>query len=414
MNCYTCGKTGEVMPPHPEYGSWTGFEFILATYPDGLVPFSRLPLGHFRPASAPELYVCGACGARRDYNITAGVDLTYDEMKPNPHGDKPPGGDVFSNWDEIMAWVEERRWRAEARELRGPPADPQWEPVEDNTLDSLLLTAGWDQEQRDWLGTPWRKGDEAVYRGMGGMEVRGSRHEVVATGYASHLSGDRHLVVNNDVDITIKESQQIVQHDSGQGIDALTVRGNMTWDARLNRLVIGSGTIDRLWKSAILKITGMEGVICGGAWNRTFAGGLMTTSGMRMGDVFGGAVVGTGARVNVSRVMYRSSEYASWTMNAYTRNMVAVVEPLIGSAATAPTKVGRAKDIALKISFTILPLLGVLFLAALPIILLFAFVAALDRKYFAAPAAAGAGAPRVRTRTVAGNTVEVRQSEVIV
>jgi len=288
------------------------------------------------------------------------------------------------------------------------------EKEESNTLDSLLEVAGWKEGHAEQNGTPWRKGDLAVYRGMGGMEVRGSRHEViVGSDSFTRVSGDRSLVVNQDMTVQANR-MQLAKHQRNPGaVDSLTVHGNLRAKSD-DRLTIGTGTVDRMFYGNHAKIAGMEGVICGGAWNRTYATNLSTLSSLFMGDVFGGAVVAAGARVHISTMLYRSAEYSRWRMGSYTRNVTSCIEPLV-SPVQQVGKWRRRLDLGQTILFTALPMLGILFAAVVtPILLVWALMKYLYNKAKGRTPAATPTEPRTRTRTVGGTEVAVRTSEVIV
>ena len=294
-----------------------------------------------------------------------------------------------------------------------------WEQTESNTLDSLLAVAGWDPEQREKNGTPWREGDLVEFRGIGGMEVRGARHEVVAGARAyTKVSGDRDLVVNGDMRVNVHRGNLMLTAADSKpdAIDSLTVHGHMHSESGKTRTTIGTGRVDRMYHGPHVKIAGMEGIICAGAWSRTYTTSYMTLAGLKMGDVFGGAVMASGTRTHISSVLYRSVEYSHWDMGTYTRNVQSCIQPIVGSAAPVDGKWARRRDIAQKIAFTIMPVLGMLYgIVMLPVALFglakLGYGLATGKK---STAPAGPTRPRTHVRTIGGAEVDVMSSEVII
>ena len=296
-------------------------------------------------------------------------------------------------------------------------AETSWSPHGDSTVDELMKVAGWD-DYRGRLGTPWKDGHQFIYRGIGGIHVLGDRHVAIAAdSHHVYLSGDRNMVVHGDMDVSTERDWTVARlPDSGSGKENLHVKGDMNWDFH-ERMLVGSGTINRTWHGAVAKIAGLEGVICAGAWNRTFAGGAMNVAALATSDLYGGAMRGSVTRATLGGIGYRSSEYAVWRMGAYNRNAHATLEPLVGTDSLTPEKESRLRSLGAKIGMTIVPF-AFIFWGAVTMVpmLLYALVQWLDGKFFAGGPRAQPQPmlPRTRTRTVAGTEVAVRQSEVII
>ena len=285
-----------------------------------------------------------------------------------------------------------------------------WQPHSGGTLDSL-------RDLKNWDGTPWREGDRAVYQGMGGMNVLGKRHETLAKSQmANYVQGDRHLVVNDDMNVYVEGNQQLgdaADAENPTAIDSLVVEGDMRWKMK-DRVTIGIGTVDRAFHGVHFKLSGMEGVICGGAWNRTYAGTLLSLSALKMSDVFGGAVMAAGARVNIHDVLYRSADYSYWEMGTYKRHVTHYVEPEMGTKVPYSKK-GRRRDIAQAIAFTIFPPLGMAFALIMAPFMIFALSMFAYRKLrrIKGKPYTGEVQPKMRFQTVGGSYVAARQGELI-
>ena len=294
-----------------------------------------------------------------------------------------------------------------------------WQPTKSNTLDSLLAVAGWSAGEMDRNGVPWREGDLAVYRGTGGMDVRGASHHIIAgRSLYTRVSGDRDLVVNNDMVVNVKKNHQIEAHESNpKAVDSLKVDGNMSVTTK-ERLTIGIGTVDRTYRSAHVRVTGMEGIICGGAWNRTYVGPLFQSSALQMGDVFGGALMGSAFRGTYNRgLFYRSADSTStWRMGIYERNVKNCVEPVVGSPVPADGKWARRASMFSKVLFTALPMLGMAWGLLMTPMLIYALAKFLWMKYGNGKAKPYEGPTKVRNRmrVVKGVQTACRVSETII
>ena len=294
-------------------------------------------------------------------------------------------------------------------------AETTWSPAGESTVDELMKVAGWG-DYRESLGTPWKEGHEFVYRGFGGVHVLGSRHVAIAgDSHTTHLSGDRKMVVRGDADLRSEKDWRLMRlPDEGSGKMNLHVKGDMTWKFH-DRMVIGSGTLDRTWYGAIAKIAGMEGVICGGAWNRLFVGGSINMAAIASMDVYGGALRVAGTRTAISGIGYRSSDTVTWRMLMYNRGARVTLEPLPTMGTLTEAKASRLKLLALKLMTMLAPFLFMLwgFITFLPM-LLFGLIVWADRKFFGgAKPSLGPFIPRSRSRTVKGKATSIRMSDII-
>ena len=286
------------------------------------------------------------------------------------------------------------------------------DPARYSTIDELLGAAGWGGES----ATPWKAGHELVYRGTGGIHSLGSRHVTVA-GDALHIGveGDRGMRVDGDMNVRASGDWVLSNQDArGDGMERLHVKGSMNWTAH-ERLIMGNGRIERIWHGAVARVAGMEGVICAGAWHRGYYGGSASLVAIKSNELYGGALRTAAVRVTVAGIGYRSSDRATWYMGSLLRSTHTTLETLVGSASgTEQSKSARMKALAGKIA-SVLFMPGAIIFGVLSMVpmLLYAFVSWLDTKYFAAPVKPPATLPRVRTRTVAGNAVEVRTSEIV-
>ena len=288
-----------------------------------------------------------------------------------------------------------------------------WTATADTTVDSLLAVAGWTEDELKERGKPWVPGHGIHYSGIGGMRIRDNRHVTIAVGgYTSHVGGDRTLEVEGDVTFDIDSDTMFSTGPSGAGSDRLHVKGNMHWHAH-DKLIIGTGTVNRTWYGPVKRLVPMEGIICGGAYVKAFLGTSTTIGAFATGDVFGGAARTSASRTYVSGIGYRSTDNALWQLGLYARSTYVTLEPLIGSpSGTKPFNgSSHVARMAARISMAVLPFLSILVgVITFPIALLLAIgalVSYLDVRFFAAPPPKPPPTlPRVRNRTVGlGNTM---------
>lgn len=173
-----------------------------------------------------------------------------------------------------------------------------------------------------------------------------------------------------------------------------------------------SGTIDQSWEGSVTRLVGMEGVICGGAFVRTYAGVAATMASMVTGDVFGGCARASAARMHGAIMNFRSWEGASvWGIGCYVRKCTAVVEPAVGSVSQDASTKSRAAKL-MKLATNVCPFVGILmapFAIVFGILGLIRSIKAKSLLKIPPPA----GPPRVLTRTT-GVTTRSAASELTV
>ena len=240
---------------------------------------------------------------------------------------------------------------------------------------------------------PWHGSDRLQVAAAGGLVQRERSTAVLARAYTDTVTGDSRTEVGGDCERTI-DGDATVKVDGGT--DALEVDG----DAEIEfdeRMVTMSGRIDREWKGAITRMAGMEGVICGGAYTKVYAGAAMTVCALATGDVYGACARFAGARVHVAGLHYRAAKVAMWRTGAYVRSAGVVVEPLIGS----PSQQSPAKSVAQKAArimkgvSAVLPFVDIAVgLVALPVGIVMLIANVVRKKKPEPPS----GPPRVRMR----------------
>ena len=291
-------------------------------------------------------------------------------------------------------------------------AEPRWTSQEATTLDSLLEVAGWTRSERTARGVPWEAGHELHYSAVGGMHSRDRRRiSVAGDSYNSRVDGDRRLAVAGDMTVDIDSNTVLSVSPSGSGQDRMHVKGDMSWHFH-DKMILGTGTVNRTWYGPVTRFIGMEGIICGGAYLKAFLGGSMTMGAVASGDVFGGAARTAGARVYVAGIGYRSCDNALWQLGAYVRTTHCTIEPLMGSpSGTKPfNSRNHVAKLAGRISMAVLPFMAILVgVVMFPIAIMSAIgalVGYLDQRFFAAPPTKPPPMqPRTRTRNFGVNTV---------
>lgn len=266
---------------------------------------------------------------------------------------------------------------------------------------------GWN----DTKTPPWTGFQEAEMIGAGGIRVNDLERETIAAQhYTITVGGDLIAEVGGDCGTTVKNDHLLVMEgESGGpgfakwGKDTLRVRGDAMWRTD-EKMVLGACDVERRWEGAILRMIGMEGIICGGVFLKTFSGGIYTTMApLVSGDVYGGAAHTSIVRFRVAGHMgYRSSEMAAWLCSAYLRKAWTTIEPLPGSLqqdANRPLyeKIGRI----LMGTNPILDIMwGVVFMPMAVYSLVKMIKNLIQKKQ--SPADPPQGPPRTRTRTVGG------------
>ena len=295
--------------------------------------------------------------------------------------------------------------------------EPTWEPTEATLLDSLIAVAGQPKWKRHLVtGSPWQAGYELTLSTMGALKnLERRRVMVFPDGYRNYRQRNLAVDVSNrcetEVDGDMSVSVGPVDIGGGNavanpGLDELTVYGDA--DVRFeDRTTLISGAINRVWTGPVIRLAGVEGVICGGIFARVHAGPSVTASTVVTGDVYGGAARASGARVYVAGMHYRAAQTAHWLMpGAYVRSGAVVLEPLLGSpSGNTPTKSLAAK--AAKLSVALCPFLEMgIGVVMLPVAVV-RMIAGLVRKRPPKPVG---GLPRTRTRLVAGIEVSSANS----
>ena len=158
------------------------------------------------------------------------------------------------------------------------------------------------------------------------------------------------------------------------GLDKLVVKGNADYTFGERKTTVGGGgAVHRHWTGPMVRMAGMEGVICGGLYIRVITGPSMTVAALASGDVYGGAARASGARVHAAVFNYRSAEGAAWACGAYVRAAQFTIVPAIGS----PSQGKPASRLGMKIAKLLIMsnpvteiLFGVLQLLILPFLLI--------------------------------------------
>ena len=190
------------------------------------------------------------------------------------------------------------------------------------------------------------------------------------------------------------------------GVERLTVGGTARFEFHERKTML-TGTVNRLWEGPIVRMIGMDGIICGGVFGRIHAGPSFTLAHLASSDVYGGAAHVAAARIHASTLGYRSADATAWAMAAYVRATRVTLEPLLGTPSqTLPFRDAKLAAKLGKLALAACPFLDILMGLALlfPMLLI-----ALIRKVIRARATPPAGPPRLRNRS-AGFTKEVAAS----
>ena len=293
----------------------------------------------------------------------------------------------------------------------------EWQPgIAMPALRKSTLDGGWGGwEEEDSHTPPWAGGQLLEFVGSGGIEVRErNRDTIAAQHYMSAVGGDIHTRIGGDCSVQVDKDSLLSIKDEGGGDedgvlffgprgDKLVVKG----DAQLyteEKMVLGACDVERRWEGAILRMIGMEGIICGGVFLKTFTGGISTTMApLVSGDVYGGAAHASAARVRVSATLgYRSSEMAAWACTFYVRKAWTTIEPVPGSMTQDPSR-----TLAEKVGRCLLgtnPILDIMWGVAFMPMAIFSLIKAIKDKIQGKESEAQPpqGPPRTRTRVVGG------------
>lgn len=256
-----------------------------------------------------------------------------------------------------------------------------------------------------WNGrVPWTPGHELMLRSSGGAHIRHDRRiTVVRDDYRSYVTGNRNAEIAG-------ESRLATDFNMGVRVnqrEELTVSGDAEVKA-LERMTIGVGHIRRNWTGAMTRLIGMEGVICGGGFAKFYVGGSVTMAPLVSGDVYGGGVHASAARIHMSGKMgYRSAERAMWAGGLLLRSSAITVEPLVDTRLQNKPANMAAK--AARIGLGVCPVADILIgLATAPFLIAFSIYSIV--KNWKKPPAPPKGPPRVHTRT-AGVVMQTRASD---
>ncbi len=302
-----------------------------------------------------------------------------------------------------------------------------WRPIEASLLESLLEVP--DTQALDIYRTavPWQNGYELSIVGSGGIQELEDRRVVIAalqhTSYVGGnlnktVTGQSTLHVHGDVNLSVGEAAKASagssagssSEDSGTsastaltgvpfGEDKLTVIGDATWDVG-DRMTLMTGAIRRNWNGRVMRMAGMEGVICAGLHLRTIAGVSMSVSALMSGDVYGGAARAALLRMHVGGFMYRSVELCAWAGLAYVRSTNVTIEPVLGTP-TQHTPETRLWMKLGRLALALCPFADMAIgIATIQLNLAIAIGGAIASKVKKDPPQPPAGRPRSRTRVV--------------
>ena len=246
-----------------------------------------------------------------------------------------------------------------------------------------------------WNGNvPWEPGISLELRASGGAHLRDDRRVSIAgESYDAYVTGDRKVRVANHRDLKVGRNLAL---DVGGGKDTLKILGDAHIKSK-ERMMIGKGVVRRNWTGGMTRLIGMEGVICGGAFMKSYVGSSITLTPIATGDVYGGALHGSALRLHMTGKMgYRSAERAAWSGGMFLRSTGMTIEPVVGSPLQDVPRSMAAK--AARIGLGLCPLLDITIgILMMPIsIAMSIYAVAKNRKK---PPPPPAGPPRVHNRT---------------
>lgn len=192
---------------------------------------------------------------------------------------------------------------------------------------------------------PWRRGNEAQIMGRGGLyDLERRRVTIAADKFQNQVFGESSVTVKGEYREKVSGSMSVmlgkplpdgVEDDDDDGASAvprtgtesLTVHGNADLHIH-DRTTLMTGTVTKVWTGGtIMRLAGMEGVICGGAFAKVHAGIAAHMAPLVTGDVYGGAAHAAASRAHIAGVGYRSVETSAWAIGAYIRTTQFTIQP---------------------------------------------------------------------------------------
>ena len=259
------------------------------------------------------------------------------------------------------------------------------EPID---LEEVRDLEGWSET------APWTPGQELLLRASGGAHLRDDlRVSIAQQQYSASVEGDRKAVVKGDQSLEVRFN--MITNIAGK--DSLTVNGPAHIEAH-ERVTLGVGTMTRRWKGPMVRLIGMEGVIAGGVFTKTYMGASISMSPLATGDVYGAAIHGSLVRIYLSATLgYRSVERAMWGGALQVRNTALTIEPAVQTPMMDKPRHWALK--AGRIGLAVCPLADILFgVLTAPVMIAAAIYGIV--KNWKKPPQPPAGPPRVHNRTV--------------
>ena len=273
-------------------------------------------------------------------------------------------------------------------------------------------------------GAPWSHNQDIQIKAVGGLYNRERRRFMIAAAnYKRVVAGNRDIVVTGDHRTTVAQSAvvrigpqpvddeeasddaqgegqeageadpqrpQVSDDAQGEGQEAeeatlqptlsapgresLTVDGDASMEGHDRRVSMG-GIYNRTWGGGVIRMAGLEGIICGGGFVRMIAGPAFHGAQIVSGDVYGGALHAAATRVHAAGFGYRSAELAAWACGIYVRATGTTFTPAI----TSPSRTYKKRSLKAKMGRIFLGLcppvdimVGLAGLAMLPLMLIIA------------------------------------------
>ena len=192
---------------------------------------------------------------------------------------------------------------------------------------------------------PWRRGNEAQIMGRGGLyDLEQRRVTIAADKFQNQVFGESSVTVKGEYREKVAGSMSVmlgkplpdgVEDDDDDGASAvprtgtesLTVNGNADLHIH-DRTTLMTGTVTKVWTGGtIMRLAGMEGVICGGAFAKVHVGIAAHMAPLVTGDVYGGAAHAAASRAHIAGVGYRSADTSAWAIGAYIRTTQFTIQP---------------------------------------------------------------------------------------
>ena len=326
----------------------------------------------------------------------------------------------------------------------------KWSPKETTMLKSLIATADTDVDSLDDSKVPWRPGHALKVAATGGLYDRERQRVMIAAkrysdyrakNLAVNVTRDCNLTVDGNITLVVRQNLPTASSSSGSGAsstsasgtgsasgsasasspldglegvawghDRLAVTGNADFETheRMTLLAGLNTRYERVWNGSIMRIAGMEGVICAGFYLRVIMPISATISALVSGDVYGLGARASLIRVNLAGMGYRSVEACAWAIGFYYRSTAFTIEPILNT----PTQHQPAKNIFRKIGRLMLALCPFLDLFVGAVSFMFQvlrtpfdlIMMAVNKIRGASKAKPPAGPPRTRLRTVGVTT----------